>query len=181
MVYTGISDTFLAVAASFALFIAAVCLSTKKRFVRMLLKPLFSRFVPERYKGKLNITFHDFYAGLGMMMKKKKYLIASISLGIAAWLLSIFQHYLLAVSVGMDVTYILLLSIMPIITLLDTLPISFSGLGTREIALIFFLSFFGISTETVVSFSLLLLIFGYVLVGVAGFVFWLKDPVKIGL
>ena len=127
----------------------------------------------------MNLTFNDFYGGLGDMASKKRLVILSVSLGVVSWLLTIMMHFFLSQSLGMDITYFTLLSIMPIVTLLDTLPISFSGIGTREIALIFFLSMLGIETEAIVSLSLLVLIFGYFLVGIAGFVFWIRKPIRI--
>ena len=52
-------------------------------------------------------------------------------------------------------------SIIPLITLLDALPISFSGLGTRDAAMIFLFSLMSLSAEAAVSFSLLILVFNY--------------------
>ena len=122
--------------------------------------------------------FNDFYSGLRMITGNRKRLFMAFSLGIAAWALSTAHRYLAGLSIGMDVGYLTLFLVMPIITLLDTLPISLSGIGTREVSLLFFLSLFGVAAETAVAFSVLLLLLGYVLVGAVGFALWLRNPVR---
>jgi uncharacterized protein (TIRG00374 family) len=172
-------DLFAAVMLFFALFLLGVYASTKRGFMKAILKPFFKRFVSEKHRGKISLTFQDFYHGLGILRKSKKYLAASILLGIASWLVNIFQYYLLAISLNLNVSYFFLLSIMPLVNLMDILPISFSGIGTRDITLIFFLSQIGIAAEAAVSFSAMLLVFGYLVVGLVGLFFWFRNPIKM--
>jgi len=172
-------DLFPAVMLFFVLFLAGVYASTKKGFMKAILKPFFRRFVSEKHKGKISLTFQDFYHGLGILRKRKKQVALSVLLGLAAWFINIFQYYLLALSLNLNISYFFLLSIMPLVNLMDTLPISFSGIGTRDITLIFFLSQIGIMAEIAVSFSTMLLVFGYLVVGVVGLFFWFRNPIRI--
>jgi hypothetical protein len=64
----------------------------------------------------------------------------------------------------------------PLVSLLDTLPISFSGMGTRDIGLIFFFSLIGLSPEAAISTSIMALVLGYLFVGLIGFIFWARNP-----
>lgn len=58
------------------------------------------------------------------------------------------------------------------------LPVSVSGIGTREAALVFFLSFIGIQAEAAISFSLMQLLIEYI--GAApGFYLWHRNPIKL--
>jgi len=172
-------DLFAAVILFFVLFLVGVYASTKKGFMKAILKPFFRRFVSEKHKGKISLTFQDFYHGLGVLRKRKKQIALSVLLGLTGWFISIFQSYLLALSLNIDISYVFLISIMPLVNLTDILPISFSGIGTRDIMLIFFLSQIGIAAEIAVSFSTMLLLFGYLVVGVIGLFFWFRNPIKI--
>jgi len=172
-------DLFPAIVVFFVLFLFGVYASTKKGFAKAILRPFFKRFVSERHKGKISLTFQDFYHGLGVLRKRKKQVALSVLLGLTAWFIGIFQSYLFALSLNIDITYVFLISIMPLVNLMDILPISFSGIGTRDITLIFFLSQIGIAAEAAVSFSTMILVFGYILVGLIGLFFWFKNPIKI--
>ena len=124
-------------------------------------------------------VFHDFYEGLGVLMKSKKSLAASLGIGIVAWLLMIVQTYVLSLSMGIGLSLLFIASVIPVITLLDAMPISFSGVGTRDAALILFFGFISLSAEAAVSFSLIILVFNYLISAFFGFAFWIRDPIKI--
>jgi uncharacterized protein (TIRG00374 family) len=172
------ADIIYMISGLFVLFILGVYLSTKKRVVKMFLRPLFSRFVPDNHKTNINLTFNDFYSGLVILRKGRRNIILAVSLGIAAWIITVFQCYLLSISIGLSVSYLFLLSVIPIIALMDTLPISFSGIGTRDAALVFFFSFLSIGKEYAISLSFLILIFGYVAMGLIGAALILKGHYK---
>jgi len=149
----------------------------QKDIVSRLIKPLFDRLIPERYKNSLQISFHDFYTGIYMMLKSRTLLIVSF-LTVVSWFIYIFLCYFLALSLNIDISLQFVACIIPIVTLAELIPISFSGIGTRDVALIFFLSLVSISSVSAVSFSLMLLFVGYVN-GVLGLLFWLKNPVTL--
>jgi uncharacterized protein (TIRG00374 family) len=176
--FTQYSDLFWVISVLFVLFLFGVYMSTKKEVVKMFLRPVFNRFVPEKHKSNVNVTFHDFYSGLGSLKKGRKNVAFAVILGVLVWLVSIFQYLLLSMSIGLDVSYLFLLSIVPIVALLDMLPISFSGIGTRDAALILFLSFVSAGREYAISLSFLVLVFGYLLAGLAGAVIMLKEHMK---
>ena len=176
--FTADSSLFLVVSVLFVMFVFGVYASTKKRLVKMLLKPIFNRIVPEKHKSSLNLTFHDFYAGLGSIKTYRKNIFIPIALGVLVWFVTILQYYLLGLAIGINLPFMFLLSVAPIVALLDTLPISFSGIGTRDAALILFLSFLSIGREYAISLSLLLFTLGYVLIGLVGSAFMLKEHIK---
>ena len=176
--FTQYSSIFYWVIGLFLLFIAGVYLSTKKRVIRTVLRPIFSRFVPEKHKSKINLTFNDFYDGLGTMRKNKRNVVIASLLGIVVWFFSIIQYYLLAIAIGIQVPIAYFLSIVPIVVLLDMLPISFSGIGTRDAALILFLSLVSVGKEYAISLSLLVLFFGYLTAGLAGAAFILREHAR---
>jgi uncharacterized protein (TIRG00374 family) len=169
------------IVALFAAFLAAIALSTRRGFVKSILKPLFSRFMPEKYRNNMSSIFRDFYSGLMVLKARKKRLAASVALSLIGWLLVIFQYQVLANALGLSIPYHFLFAIIPVTILIDILPISFSSIGTRDAAMIFFFSLLGFQAESAILFSLFILIINYSLLGLAGLVIWLRNPAKLKL
>lgn len=142
----------------FALFLLGTVFLFSKNKAKFILKPLFTHMVPQKYKKKLRYSFHDFYRGIKEIFSFKKAVIKFSVLTVVAYMIIIFQSYFLALSLGIFIPVTLLFFIMSIVFLVELLPISISGLGTRDLTLIFFFSFFALSRELAISFSLLLLL-----------------------
>lgn len=173
------ADFFLTSVLFFAAFVCLAFLLTKKDAVKFVVRPVFNRIVPESHKTHFRLTFNDFYSGLNVMMKEKRRpLIASLSICVLSMFVLIFQYYFIVLSLNLDVSYQFLLLVIPVVSLLDTLPISFSGLGVRDISLVFFFSLLGLPAEAAVSTSVFIFFLAYVVVGLAGFAFWLKNPIR---
>lgn len=165
----------------FAIFIMLILLAfafTRKGFVVFILRPVFSRLVPARYKPKLDSVFREFYRGISIMKRAKFSVAISTLLCIIVWVMAIVQYYIISLSLGLDISYSFLSMIVPLTILLDALPISFSGLGTRDAAMIYFLSLIGLAAESAVAFSIMILIVNYVLVGIVGMILWAKSPIN---
>lgn len=162
----------------FAAFIAAIIIFSKRRISSALGRPLFNRFAPDGQKEKIRSVYGDFYGGIGLILGRKKILILVIALTFIVWLGSILSIYFMALAVGFTIPYSFLLIVFPVITLLEALPISFSGLGTRDATLIFFFGYISVSPELAVSMSLLYLVVTYIFGGL-GFALWSKNPIKL--
>jgi len=161
----------------FTTFLLLIFIITKKEFVHRFLKPLSEKFMPKKYHKILSGTFHEFYHGMGEMSKDK--ISYSLIICLATWLLSILQYYFLSKSLGIHLPFSFFFAVVPIVVLLDTLPISFSGIGTRDAALIFFFSLINLSSETAVSLSLLVFVVAYLLMGFGGAILWVRKPIKL--
>ncbi|MCH8304768.1 MAG: flippase-like domain-containing protein, partial [Candidatus Marinimicrobia bacterium] len=72
------------------------------------------------------------------------------------------------------ISFSLILSIAALMTLL---PVSISGIGTRDVALVVLLKPFGISAEEAVAFSLSILAIFMIDIAI-GFLFSLSNPIK---
>ena len=136
------------------LFLATVFVLTRKPWVSFLLKPLFNLFLPERFKQRLRNSFHDFYAGIQRFSLSRGKVGFAGLLTIVIWIMTIFQYWLLAFALSLPVSLEFMFWVMPAILLVEVLPISFAGLGTRDAASIFFLSFASIGAGQAVSFAL---------------------------
>lgn len=164
-------------AAVIIFFILFVSILLKKKYMKMLLNPFFNTVVPTSFKEQLKLNFSSFYESI-IGLKSKKILLAKATLiGFITWLIAIFMGYVLFSALGLNVPFYYAFVIVPLIGLVDLLPISISGFGTREAAVIFLLSFYSISAENSVAFSLLYYFFGYIPVALTGFYFFIKRPI----
>jgi uncharacterized protein (TIRG00374 family) len=83
-----------------------------------------------------------------------------------------FRYYLLALAVGIPLSFMTVTGAMALSSTLALLPISVANVGTRDALLIYLFSGFGIPAEQSVSFSTLVL-FSFLLNGVIGFLAWI--------
>ena len=181
-VYSGaisLSVMVLLIIPFMAFLLAAFLFLTRKDMVRRLARPLFSRLVPVRHKEGMRATFHEFYLGMNDIRNSANLVLISMLLTVLSWLIIIIQYSLIALSLSLSIDYLFLLSVVPIVILLDTLPISFSGLGTREVALIFFLGIIHVPAEAAISFSILIFLVNYMAFVPVGLLFWFIRPIRI--
>jgi glycosyltransferase 2 family protein len=107
------------------------------------------------------------------------WLLVATVLTIGAYLVFFAQCYLLALALQLPVGFVPVLYSVALGSLVTLLPISISGLGTREAAIIAYLGTVGISAEAALSFSLLVFITFYVAGGLMGAVAWWLKPVAV--
>ena len=159
--------------------IVAVYILLNKPLLSKLLKPFFNHFVPINLKNQVSEYYHDFYKGLFTFYQDHKRFALSVGVGVLSWIPPILYGYLLALSIGIKIDIFFFILIIPVISLLDLLPISISGIGTRDVTLIFLFGLHGISAEQAVAFSLIYLFMSYWLIALIGAIVYLRYPVTI--
>ena len=149
---------------------------SRKTYMEKILRPFFSTLVPIRYRDQFSGYFNDFYTGLDTFLASRRQLLECTGAGIASWVLAVVYASLLGRSIGMDVGYYMFL-VIPIISMLDLLPISISGIGTRDATLLYLFGIIGIAPEAAIAFSILYLVFSYWFIALIGLLFWFLYPV----
>jgi hypothetical protein len=99
-------------------------------------------------------------------------------LTVVVWALIFFLAWNVAAGLGIDVSVWYLFLIMPVVTLVEVLPVSVAGLGTRDAAVIYFFSVAGIQDAAAVGFSLGYLLIGTYITALTGFIMWLRRPLR---
>jgi len=102
-----------------------------------------------------------------LTLDKKKLLQATI-LGFIAWVISTLEARIIAYSMDLPVSYAFLFLCIPIITFAEILPITISGLGTRELAFVTLFSLIKIPSELAIVFSLMYVVLAYWLSALVG-------------
>lgn len=162
-----------------AIFAVLVIFFLKKKYVKIILKPFFNMLIPEQHKEKMQLNFSAFYGSI-QKLKKQKFLVAkATAIGLVTWIITIAFAYLLILALNLNVPIYYCFVLVPIIGLVDLIPLSISGLGTREAVAIFLMSFYSINAESAVAFSLLYYALGYMPPAITGFYFLTKRPINI--
>jgi hypothetical protein len=176
--YIKMPSIWVLIAGALAL-IGAVFLVTRRSLVQRALRPLFNLLVPARYKERFSLNFHSFYDALQLYRRRPMHMVGIFFLTLIYWALvftlAVYVTRLLGIDVGAG--YVVL--IMPIVTLVELIPISVSGLGTRDATVIYFFSLVGVAGAQGVGFSLVYVLIGTYLIAALGFVFWLRNPVGL--
>lgn len=159
--------------------IAGAYVLLNKTILSRLLRPFFNHFIPEARKTTVSGYFDDFFAGLVMFYHDRPRFLGSFLVGIVSWIPPILYGYLLALSLGIAISPFFFILVIPLLGLLDLLPISISGIGTRDVALIFLFGLQAIPAEQAVAFSLLYLFTSYWLIALIGAGIYLRYPIKI--
>ncbi|MFH1754155.1 MAG: lysylphosphatidylglycerol synthase transmembrane domain-containing protein [Candidatus Latescibacterota bacterium] len=176
--YIKIPSLWLVFIGIFAFFVLLFAVMSRS-LMRKLIKPIFNLLAPKKFKDSMSLGFNSFYDSLGIYLTKWQGTLGVLILTFIYWVMVFGLAWYVAFTLNIDVTFGYLFIIMPMVTLVELIPISISGLGTREAAVIYFFSVVGISSAYAVSFSITYLIMGTYLTSILGFIFWLRNPVKL--
>ena len=162
--------------------VVAVCiyLALNRALMRKLLKPLFDAIVPDKHKDSVALNVNAFYDSLAVYSRARGSLVIAALLTIAVWALVFVLAWCITAVFAIEVSLVYVLLIMPVVTLVEILPVSISGLGTREATVIYFFSVVGISSAAAVGFSLGYLLIGTYMTAIVGFIMWLRHPLRTG-
>jgi len=87
--------------------------------------------------------------------------------------------WLIMISLHLQPTYVDVAFIMSIMSLSTIIPLSVAGFGTREATLLVLFAYYGLASETAISFSLMHFTAFFLWGGLIGMVFWLLMPISL--
>jgi len=151
-------------------------ISLKSNLIKLLLKKLFYLFTPSKYQKSWKVNFQDFVKNI-KIYSFRNYLIILLMTAFS-WFFYYIQMYIVARSANIISVPLLSLSvILTVVGFITLIPISISGIGTRDAALIFFLTPFIITKEQIIIFSSLILL-TCLFHTLIGFICWLIKPIR---
>jgi uncharacterized protein (TIRG00374 family) len=164
--------------AGVAVIAAVAALMTHRGVMRALLKPAFVLLTPERHRESLSSSFHTFYDALRHYGESKRRSLVMAAFTLAGWALiftlAIYVARLLSIPV--DAGFVVL--IMPIVTLVELIPFTISGLGTRDATVVYFFSVVGVGSAEAVGFSIAYVLIGTYLTALIGLALWVRHPIR---
>jgi len=97
-----------------------------------------------------------------------KVLVSSLTLSVMAHLIGIVGYWLIAQSLGMELSLLLIAWIRSGMMLVTLLPITIAGLGVREVAALILLQHYGVESDIAIAFSMLVFTVTVVAIGLLG-------------
>ncbi len=132
--------------------------------------------VLKRTAGRLENAVKGFQQGLRPLLKPG--LVRPLVLTLVSYAFFFGQAWLLALALDLEVGLVYLAVCLSIAGVITLLPISFSGLGTRDAILIALFAPLGLAAERAVAYSTLFFLTFYVGGGIIGAVAWQLKPLK---
>jgi len=90
------------------------------------------------------------------------------------------RPFVYASAIGVSLSPWIFFLFTPIVVLVEMLPISIMGVGTRESLMIFLYGFVGLGAETLVTISMLLFFLSIIPQSIAGYLLSLAKDINIG-
>jgi len=111
-------------------------------------------------KGWFNEAFSAVWNNYSMLRQKHEMSLGRVAskiilITVVSYLFYFATVYLIILALGLKVSFVFVVVSYSVVTLVAVLPISISGVGTRDVSLIFFFSLIGISAEKAVGVSLI--------------------------
>lgn len=132
-------------------------------------------FVPKKFKEDFNKFVLTFYRDF----PKVRSLILPFLLSFITWIIIFSQFYIFVIALDLPIPYFYFVLLFPVANVVSFIPISFAGLGTRELSAIFiFSTLYGVSEEKIFVVSLLGFLITDILTGFYGFILSLTEAGK---
>ncbi len=156
--------------------VAVSLVALNREIAGKILDTLFKAMLFRKLKADADELFASFREAMLALIQPRLAIAAIMTLVIYAGFF--LGCWCLAVSLGISVPYVDIAMFVAVATLVALIPVTVSGIGTREATLIYLFSIIGVGREEAVAFSLLLFVNFFLLLGSLGYVVWLFTPMK---
>jgi glycosyltransferase 2 family protein len=172
-----LSGDIMAVIFAFVLlFIAILLIFVNKTVRNLVLGTLFRILLPKKAKEGAEVRIDSFYRGVDQFRSFR--LVVPLLLTLLTYVFFYAQCYLIAIAVNIPISFMNVVYCISTANLVSLLPISVSGIGTRDATLISMFAVLDIPKESAVVFSILFLFISNVSSCLIGAVAWFKKPVE---
>jgi len=146
------------------------------KYSKIMLKS-FYYLIPKIFKDKVRDIYHAFREIIHIARNDFSFTLYAF-LNLFAWVVSYFVPYIIARSIGLNISILYFLLLIPIIGVVEVLPISLFGIGSRDITLLVLFSPLGLKKEEIIGISMLLLLISMIPRTLAGFLISWKSKFK---
>jgi len=161
-----------------ALLLIAVIYAYKNVQYKPVIRAWLLKLIPDKYKVNAAKGITDFSDGL-CAMNAGQFAYATV-LTIVGWVIYFTIMYILALSIHLNIPFVYLAICISISVIITLIPVSISGIGTRDATLIILFSYLGYSSESAVALSMILLAFYAVNILIC-LVAWLIKPIDLAI
>jgi glycosyltransferase 2 family protein len=168
MVFVGGASNLLILLVPLAAMVAASAIALNERMSLMLLRPLQAFLVPQRFRHNAKEVFKTFHETVREFIRRPgRWRV--LALAVAGWLVIFIRPYFFASAIGIKAEWWAFLIFLPIISVVEVLPISVLGLGTRDATVILLFSLMGADRERMMTLSAMMLVLSLAPQAAAGY------------
>jgi uncharacterized protein (TIRG00374 family) len=138
------------------------------RWMKYLLKPLVMGLLSKKLADQLSHHGREFYDKLHTLLIPSFRIFGPFVLSFLAWETAILRAYFCAMALGLPLSFFKFALLAPVMIMVELLPISILGFGTREAAMFLLFTSDQLPRESLMAFSLLIVIAGPLFVSLAG-------------
>jgi uncharacterized protein (TIRG00374 family) len=158
-------------------FMATVLIFLNERSGKRIVRAAFRVFMPKKLGSGLEEQFEDFYSGIGQF--KRIEILVPLLLSIVTYFIMYVQCSLIANALGISISLLNIAFCISAANLVSLLPISITGIGTRDATLIAMFSILHLSRESALSFSITFLFISNISACVIGAIAWFRKPLRV--
>lgn len=147
------------------LFLSLIALLNKKT-ANFFILPLINLIIPKKNKETSRLQYDVFFTTINKLKFYNYFEVLSIT--ILIWFINFVRLYIIAISLNINISFWFILIISPVITVLNLVPITISGLGTLQASCIYVMGIVAVPMESAIAFSFLYTIFGIWLISLPG-------------
>lgn len=148
------------------MFIILVLLNPK--WMRFVLKPLVMGLLSKKMADQLSHHAKEFYNKLHLLLVPSFRVFGPFALSFLAWETAILRSFILAMALGLPLSFVKFVLLVPVMVVVELLPISILGFGPREAALFMLFTTSTLHQEDLLVFSFLMVLAGPLFVSLAG-------------
>jgi len=138
-------------------------------WMRTYIKPLLLSLAPEKLRHRIQTHGHEFYHHLQELFNPARRVVTPFLYSVLAWEVTAVRAYFCALALNIPLDLSSLALLLPVVIMVEFLPISILGFGPRELALSFiFFSAYNPASSPMFSFSLLMVLVGPLTTSILG-------------
>ncbi|MDA0989888.1 MAG: lysylphosphatidylglycerol synthase transmembrane domain-containing protein [Verrucomicrobia bacterium] len=99
---------------------------------------------------------HKAYAAAHLCLRSRALVIATLLLSLANHLILILSTYFIALALQLNITFVDCLTVLPVINIIASIPLTPSGIGTRDTATVYLLGALGVAAAMALTLSLIM-------------------------
>ncbi len=138
------------------------------RWLKFILKPLVMSLLSKKLAGDLSHHAKEFYSKLHTLLIPSFKIFGPFVLSFLAWESAIMRSFILAMALGLPLSYFKFALLLPVMIMVELLPISILGFGPREAALFMLFTSTNLRQEDLAVFSLLMVLTGPIFTALVG-------------
>ncbi|HET9870807.1 MAG TPA: lysylphosphatidylglycerol synthase transmembrane domain-containing protein [bacterium] len=151
-----------------ALGLLAMALFLNPQWMRSFIRPALLALAPQKLAKQLRTHGSEFYADLLSIFRSFNRVLLPFTLSLGAWFTVWVRAYFCALALGIPLSFGRILLLMPVVVVIEFIPVTLMGFGTREAALFLFFASAAVSKSALLSFSLLNVLAGPLFTSLVG-------------